>query len=569
MKKAIFTITCLLSFFLATNAQIVITEIMYNPPPAGTDTLEYIELYNNTNNPVNISGWHFTQGVTFTFPANTTVPANGYVIVTENLDYFTARFPGVTAFEWDGALTNSGEDIELTTSDSSQVIDYVDYKNVAPWPTEPNGNGPSLVLCDPNSDNSLPINWKAATTPTNVFIAGIQIFANPGAASGCSTVIIAKTDFFTALPNTTTTLNVLMNDDIPDPANITVSIIEPPTSGSATVNPDNTIDYTPNANYCGSDAFIYQLCDPDNCDMALVTITIPCYPSYSIAQVTGENSNGVADSVDVYCELTAYVYGVNTRASATGLQFTLIDGSNSAGINVFNLTDDFGYSVMEGDQIKIKGYIDQFNGLTEIIAQGISLVSSGNSLVSPQVVVKPDESTESRLIQIKNLHLADNTQWTTGQGAGFNVQVVSDDHPLDTIVVRIDNDVDLFNQPVPPQPFNLTGIGGQFDPTSPYLSDYQIAPRYIPDVSSLVRTSEADFSGNVRLTPNPVLDRLLMQTDVQFEHIRIFTPAGVLVTELRNPSQVQEIQVNSLSNGIYFIQFEKNNAVWTTRFVKQ
>ena len=569
MKKTILTFACLLSFFLAAQAQIVITEIMYNPPPSGTDTLEYIELYNNTNNPVNISDWHFTQGVTFSFPPNTVVPANGYVVVTENLDYFTERFPNVTAFQWDGALTNTGEDIELTTADSNQIIDYVDYLNTDPWPLEPNGTGPSLVLCDPNSDNSLPLSWKAATTPTNVVIAGIQIFANPGAASGCATVLNAKTDFFQVIPNQSNTLNVLANDDIPDPDNITVSIIEPPLAGSATVNPDNTIDYAPNANYCGEDAFLYQLCDLNNCDTAFVLISIPCYTPYTIAQVTTENADGVADSVDVYCELTGYVYGVNTRSSATGVQFTLIDALNSSGINVFNPTDELGYSVLEGDQIKVKGYIDQFNGLTEIIAQEITFISSNNFLEAPQVVIKPNESTESRLIQIKNLHLVDNAQWATGQGAGFNVQAVSDINPQDTIVIRIDNDVDLFNQPAPPQPFDLTGIGGQFDQSAPYLSDYQIAPRYIPDVSSLVGTKEADFSANVRLTPNPVSDRLMLQTDVQFERVRIFTAAGVLVSTLENPSQTQEIRANNLSSGVYFIQFEKNNATWTTRFVKQ
>lgn len=569
MKKTILTLTCFFTLLFAAKSQLVITEIMYNPPPSGTDTLEYIELYNNTNNLLNISNWHFTEGVTFSFPPNTLVPANGYVVVTESLDYFTARFPGVVAFQWDGALTNTGEDIELTTSDSNQVVDYVDYKNAAPWPPEPNGMGPSLVLCDPNSDNSLPESWKSATTPTNVFIAGIQIFANPGATSGCPSVLNAKPDFYTVLPNQTTALDVLDNDDIPNPANITVTISDPPLAGSATVNQDNTINYSPNPNYCGSDGFFYSVCDPSGCDTALVIVSIPCYTPYSIAQVTGENTDGVADSLDVYCELRGVVYGVNTRASATGSQFTLIDATNSTGINVFSQASTLGYTVQESDSIVVRGYIEQFNGLIEIVPQEIIFVSPNKPLSAPQVVVKPDESTESRLIKINNLHFVDTSEWDTGQGTGFSVRAVSDDHPLDTITIRIDNDVNLFNQPLPPQPFDLTGIGGQFDPSSPYTSGYQIAPRYIPDVSSLVKTKEVDFSTNVRLAPNPVSDRLLLQTDLQFERIRIFTATGVLVTNLEKPSQAQEIQTNTLPGGVYFIQFEKQNAVWTTRFVKQ
>ena len=140
MKKTILTLTCFFLLAMAAQSQIVITEIMFNPPPSGTDTLEYIELYNNSGSATDISGWHFKEGVTFTFPASTSVAAHAYVVITENQAYFLARFPGVTTFQWDGALTNGGEDIELTTSDSSQTIDYIDYTSANLNPRR-NGGG--------------------------------------------------------------------------------------------------------------------------------------------------------------------------------------------------------------------------------------------------------------------------------------------------------------------------------------------------------------------------------------------------------------------------------------------
>jgi hypothetical protein len=569
MKKTILTFTCFFSLLLAAKSQMVISEIMYNPPPSGTDTLEFIELYNSSGGLLNISNWHFTQGVTFTFPPNTLVPADSFVVVTENLDYFLARFPGVAAFQWEGALTNTGEDIELTTFDSTQVVDYVDYKNVAPWPTEPNGNGPSLVLCDLSSDNSLPENWKAASTPTGVVIAGVQIFANPGAPSGCPSALDAKKDMYSLPQNKTSILDVLANDDIPNPANITVTIVVPPTAGSATVNSNNTIAYTPPINFCGNVDFFYQVCDDNDCDSATVAIKVRCYPLYTIPLVSGENAAGSADSLGASCELSGTVYGVNTRASATGSQFTLIDDNNN-GVNIFSPATTYGYTVKEKDKIVVRGVIGQFNGLTQMQPDTILKTSSDNPLVTPITAIKPDESTESKLIKIKNLHFADPLQWTTGMGiGGFSVQVVSDDHPQDTIVVRIDNDVDLYNLPAPPQPFDLTGIGGQFDPSSPYTSGYQIAPRYFPDVNILDKTKEADFSANVRLSPNPASEVLFLQTDLQFERIRIFSVTGIQVAHLEPPSQTQEIRVSELPSGVYFIQFEKNNAVWATRFLKQ
>ncbi|MBX2890405.1 MAG: lamin tail domain-containing protein [Saprospiraceae bacterium] len=566
MKKAILTFVCSVSFFMASQAQIVITEIMYNPPESGTDSLEFIELYNNSNNPVNMENWSLF-GVNFTFPAITLAP-NQYLVTAVNAAALQNQL-GVSALQWEGGgLNNNGETIRLLDANAN-VVDEVTYSSSAPWPTGAAGNGPSIVLCDPNSDNSIATNWQAATTPTGVIINGNQIFANPGAPSNCATVLKVNPDNFTALQYQTTNLNVLANDAIPNPANITVSITQAPSSGTATINPNNSIAYTPNLDFCGNDVFRYRVCDGSACDSALVSLKIPCYPNYTIEQVTTENANGVADSAGVFCELTGIVYGVNTRASVTGSQFTIIDGTNSAGINVFSAAGTLGYTVKEGDQIRVRGFIEQFNGLTEIIPQQITLLSSNNTLSPPLVVTVHTEDTESRLIKILNLRLVDAVQWATGQGTGFSAQAVSDDNPLDTITVRIDNDVELFNQPVPPQPFDLTGIGGQFDPTAPYTSGYQIAPRYNNDVSTLVTTKEADFSRNVQLMPNPVGNRLLVVTDVPFERVRIFSATGSMALNVENPSIRQEIQVSHLPNGVYMIQFEKDNSVWTTRFVKQ
>src|SRR4030095_3108794 len=50
-------------------AQVIINEISYNPPEAGNDSLEFIELYNAGPGHVDITGWHFTGGIEDTFPS--------------------------------------------------------------------------------------------------------------------------------------------------------------------------------------------------------------------------------------------------------------------------------------------------------------------------------------------------------------------------------------------------------------------------------------------------------------------------------------------------------------------
>ena len=101
--------------------------------------------------------------------------------------------------------------------------------------------------------------------------------------------------------------------------------------------------------------------------------SVSSYPVYSIPSVTHVNQEGVADSLNIKCQLSGIVHGYNLRPG--GLQFTLIDNQNN-GIGVFNGTNDLGYTVTEGDAVTIKGTINQFNGLTQIIADELTLNSS-------------------------------------------------------------------------------------------------------------------------------------------------------------------------------------------------
>ncbi|MBK8428474.1 MAG: lamin tail domain-containing protein [Lewinellaceae bacterium] len=114
MKKTLLSIIVCLFTFISLRAQIVITEIMYNPPPSGTDSLEYVEIFNNSGLPVNLSGWTFSQGFNFTFAEGTFIAPGGYLVIAQNAPYFQAQFGfAPLAMVLPSALTNGGEDIEL------------------------------------------------------------------------------------------------------------------------------------------------------------------------------------------------------------------------------------------------------------------------------------------------------------------------------------------------------------------------------------------------------------------------------------------------------------------------
>jgi DNA/RNA endonuclease YhcR with UshA esterase domain len=204
-------------------------------------------------------------------------------------------------------------------------------------------------------------------------------------------------------------------------------------------------------------------------------------PQYAISRVTGINpTTGVADSINVNCQLTGTVLGINF--STNGLQFTLFD--STGGIGVFKATNVTPpYTVNQGDRVSIYGKIAQFNGLTQINMDSISIISSGNPIYTPSVVTSLGENTESKLVRINGLTLVNATQWPAA-GSNANVQATNG---VDTFTIRIDIDGNIDGSPAPSGTFDLIGIGSQFDNSSPYTSGYQIFPR---DTNDIIRGAQ-------------------------------------------------------------------------------
>ena len=200
-------------------------------------------------------------------------------------------------------------------------------------------------------------------------------------------------------------------------------------------------------------------------------------PTYAIADVTGIDAGGVADSLGVECKLIGTVMGIDMQGSTAAIQFTIHDGID--GIGCYSSAPAAqAYSVMEGDQVRLIGSIGQFNGLTQIYPDSIAFISSGNPLPTATVVTQLGENTESELVTFKSATLVDPSQWS-GSGSGFNVDITNG---TDTIALRIDNDVDLYSQPAPTGAFDVTGIGGQFTFNIGNFDGYQLLPRYTADI---------------------------------------------------------------------------------------
>lgn len=132
---------------------LLITEIHYNP--AGSDDYEFVELYNASAYPLDLSGVSFSNAVRYIFPNNTTLASGAFVLVVKNAASFALRYqdaaspwywPGLSvAGEWAGALNNAGETLTLLASNGVELAS-ISYQSGGDWPGRADGSGSSLEL---------------------------------------------------------------------------------------------------------------------------------------------------------------------------------------------------------------------------------------------------------------------------------------------------------------------------------------------------------------------------------------------------------------------------------------
>jgi hypothetical protein len=156
---------------------VVLNELYYHPITED-DADEFIELHNRSGSAVDLAGWRFESGVTFTFPSGASIPSGGFVVVGANRARLLANHPGLdpaTVFgDWSGTLSNGGERValskpdtirstnevgEVTTSTIRIVVAEVTYADGGRWGKWADGGGSSLELIDPRADMLRASSW--------------------------------------------------------------------------------------------------------------------------------------------------------------------------------------------------------------------------------------------------------------------------------------------------------------------------------------------------------------------------------------------------------------------------
>jgi hypothetical protein len=121
-------------------SQVVISEIMYHPVGELSDVEdhEFVELHNAGSATATLGGWKLDGEVQYTFPADTRLEPDGYLVLARSRTALLAvsgygLTPSQVLGDYQGQLDNGGGRLELRDT-AGHVIDQAAYDDTFPWP---------------------------------------------------------------------------------------------------------------------------------------------------------------------------------------------------------------------------------------------------------------------------------------------------------------------------------------------------------------------------------------------------------------------------------------------------
>jgi hypothetical protein len=172
------------------DGEVVLTRGTNNPGNwTIADQVKFVDssLAETVVNTPTLGSWTTTNGPT------TLGPGEYAVIVSDRAAFdYRYNFPQVAgqnnvaiAGQYTGTLANEGDGVKLMRRGADEAladtpyyrIDFVNYNDKAPWPTEPDGDGPSLSRNDPYGPS---IPFPYGNDPASWFAGGVLTMGTPG-----------------------------------------------------------------------------------------------------------------------------------------------------------------------------------------------------------------------------------------------------------------------------------------------------------------------------------------------------------------------------------------------------
>lgn len=260
--------------------------------------------------------------VTVTTPpteGTTTVTPDGEIVYTPPTDFTGTSTFTYEACDEDGACGTAtvtvivggdngspvaGDDRAVTNEDTEVTIDLLGND------TDPDGDEVEIGLVGTPTYGtvSTPVDGGVIYTPAPNFFGVDTFWYEACDESVCSvgqvtvTVLpvndgpVAFDDVVTTITNTAVTLDPTLNDVDVDGDDLTVTLLGRPASGTATINTNGTVSYTPNTGFVGNDAFYYVVSDPSGAT-STATIRVVVQPGANRPPVAADDTYQVPINV--------------------------------------------------------------------------------------------------------------------------------------------------------------------------------------------------------------------------------------------------------------------------------
>jgi hypothetical protein len=251
----------------ANPGMVVVNEIAWMGTRASSND-EWIELYNNTDQSIDLSGWMLiAEDGTPTIELSGTIESQSYFLL-ERTDDATVR--GIEAdLIYSGALSNEGETLTLTDSDGN-TIDHINAAGIE-WPAGTNDDKRSMERIDPLVSDIE--NWATFNnTLSNGNDADNQpMLGTPKARNSVSNRLPVCTDAQAdAAPGVAIELDLLLR--CTDDDALSFGIDDMPDHGSLQCN-EHLCTYTADDGYIGEDRITFSA-DDGSSQRTLFTILI-------------------------------------------------------------------------------------------------------------------------------------------------------------------------------------------------------------------------------------------------------------------------------------------------------
>ncbi len=143
------------------NATILINEIHYQP--SAGDLAEFIEIVNTTENPIDLQGCSFVDGIYFDFDLPLTLPGIGdypenYLVLAKDFASYQNSYGSAPYGTYAGKLNNNGELVVLRDA-SGNLLDQVNYSDNSPWDETASNGDHSLALTGFENNNDIYSSW--------------------------------------------------------------------------------------------------------------------------------------------------------------------------------------------------------------------------------------------------------------------------------------------------------------------------------------------------------------------------------------------------------------------------